>query len=507
MHRVTRRALLGVTALSLIGAPAYVIAGHAETRGATTTVADAPNNTPITPEAIIERAWSWMREGPIPYSQTSYYTNRYGTYRQDCSGYATMAWNISSGPTTRTLYDSYTHAISKSQLRAGDSLLDPSGPDSGHIVLFHKWANEAHTEYWGFEQSGDGGTHHRKIPYPYFNEQGAYSPRRYHKSLAPAKTGEYQPTTQAAKLAVGSLKDGRLEVFAATASGIRTAVQRKDGTFSDWRGLGGPDNAKVMVVNGGDGRMDVFAMNRNQIRRKAKKRDGTWSDWLPFDDRGGTSMTGVLRGRGNIQVFVSSGTGIRTKRELAGGGWSDWHGFGPMANAKLDAIRDREGDVHVFAMNDNRIIRRVEKGDSWGDWHSFDNAGGTSISSVNTETGRIRLFVSGPNGTRMKAQTDDGWDDWRPFGDIHGRLATTIGGQDFIHIFANDPSGTKARAGKPGDWGDWHHFGPNGEQLTATVGSSGRVNVFRGTANGVQRRHKKADGTWSEWSSLGGPAF
>jgi hypothetical protein len=68
--------------------------------------------------------------------------------------------------------------IQKTALRAGDLLMNPAPNLAGHLVFFDRWADAAMSSYVGYEQSGDGGTHHRVIPYPYF---GGYqmSPYRY----------------------------------------------------------------------------------------------------------------------------------------------------------------------------------------------------------------------------------------------------------------------------------------------------------------------------------------
>jgi hypothetical protein len=44
------------------------------------------------------------------------------------------------------------------------------------VVIFDHWTNATMTSYVGYEQSGDFGTHHRAIPYPYF---GNYPMRAY----------------------------------------------------------------------------------------------------------------------------------------------------------------------------------------------------------------------------------------------------------------------------------------------------------------------------------------
>jgi hypothetical protein len=68
--------------------------------------------------------------------------------------------------------------ISTLQLQAGDLLINPGAGPAGHVVIFDRWTGADMSSYLGYEQSGDGGTHHRVIPYPYF---GGYpmSPYRF----------------------------------------------------------------------------------------------------------------------------------------------------------------------------------------------------------------------------------------------------------------------------------------------------------------------------------------
>jgi hypothetical protein len=68
--------------------------------------------------------------------------------------------------------------IPEAALHAGDLLINTAPGPAGHVVIFDRWSDATMTSYLGYEQSGDGGTHHRRIPYPYF---GGYpmSPYRY----------------------------------------------------------------------------------------------------------------------------------------------------------------------------------------------------------------------------------------------------------------------------------------------------------------------------------------
>lgn len=142
---------------------------------------------------VIARAQTWLTAhngGPVPYSQTTYLNG----WRTDCSGYVSMAWNLRTGAspngkpinhnTDSMLRGGYgtpgpvVKPISWSQLKAGDAigfLGAGSIGDAGHVMLFERWADSAHTSYWVYEQAGDGGTHHRTHPVSYNN----YKPYRY----------------------------------------------------------------------------------------------------------------------------------------------------------------------------------------------------------------------------------------------------------------------------------------------------------------------------------------
>jgi hypothetical protein len=125
----------------------------------------------------IRRAQSWV-DARVPYSQSSDFTNRFGTYRQDCSGYVSLAWALPSSYTTDTL-PSVAFPIPESSLRRGDVLLHPTTRRiSGHVVLFDRWADAAHTSYVAYEETPSGGASHHTIPYPYWSGHGTYTPYR-----------------------------------------------------------------------------------------------------------------------------------------------------------------------------------------------------------------------------------------------------------------------------------------------------------------------------------------
>jgi len=125
------------------------------------------------------RAETWLtawNSGPVPYLSSDDPTTWFQGYRRDCSGYASMALGLprpglnSAGLAARGI------PIAKNDLQAGDLLINPAPDIAGHVVIFDHWTDATMTSYVGYEQAGDGGTHHRTIPYPYF---GGYQMKPY----------------------------------------------------------------------------------------------------------------------------------------------------------------------------------------------------------------------------------------------------------------------------------------------------------------------------------------
>lgn len=87
----------------------------------------------ITRPEVLRRGKSWITER-VMYNQKLYHRNRYGSYRQDCSGYVSMCWRLGRSYTTATIMQ-VAHRITRNQLRPGDALWRRSG-GSGHIALF-----------------------------------------------------------------------------------------------------------------------------------------------------------------------------------------------------------------------------------------------------------------------------------------------------------------------------------------------------------------------------------
>ncbi|MEU7422764.1 peptidoglycan-binding protein [Streptomyces sp. NPDC040750] len=156
-----------------------------------------PGTNPIpatTRTEIIKRAKVWVA-AKVPYSMTAYWTDG---YRQDCSGYVSMAWGLPGNEWTGSL-GSFGVKITKEELQPGDILLyhNPDNPESGsHVVIFGGWTDHTHTYYTVYEQTPPR-TRSQTTPYPYWSNTDKYIPYRYKGVAAPAAGAEADGKTLA----------------------------------------------------------------------------------------------------------------------------------------------------------------------------------------------------------------------------------------------------------------------------------------------------------------------
>ncbi|MFF4306386.1 peptidoglycan-binding protein [Streptomyces sp. NPDC001601] len=150
---------------------------------------------PITRTQIINRAKTWVT-AKVPYSMSLYWTDG---YRQDCSGYVSMAWGLTGNEWTGSL-DQFGTKITKEELQPGDILLfhNPDDPEKGsHVVIFGGWTDYTHTSYAVYEQTPPH-ARSQPTPYAYWSNSSKYVPYRYKGLIADPAT----PGAQAARTAV-----------------------------------------------------------------------------------------------------------------------------------------------------------------------------------------------------------------------------------------------------------------------------------------------------------------
>ncbi|MFD3520594.1 peptidoglycan-binding protein [Streptomyces sp. NPDC058653] len=125
---------------------------------------------------IINRAKVWV-EAKVPYSMTKYWSDG---YRQDCSGYVSMAWNLDGNEWTGSL-SRFGTRIEREELQPGDILLfhNPSDPTKGsHVTIFGGWTDYTHAHYLAYEQTKPS-TRAQATPMAYWNNSASYVAYRY----------------------------------------------------------------------------------------------------------------------------------------------------------------------------------------------------------------------------------------------------------------------------------------------------------------------------------------
>ncbi|KUO13685.1 peptidoglycan-binding protein [Streptomyces sp. DSM 15324] len=147
---------------------------------------EATVRTPATTRAeIIRRAKEWVA-AQVPYSTSAYWSDG---YRQDCSGFVSMAWQLPGNEWTGTLAQ-YGTRISKEELQPGDILLfhNPDDPQKGsHVVIFGGWTDYTHTYYLAYEQTRPT-ARGQATPYAYWSHADRYVPYRYKGLVAGSGT-------------------------------------------------------------------------------------------------------------------------------------------------------------------------------------------------------------------------------------------------------------------------------------------------------------------------------
>jgi hypothetical protein len=176
----------------------------------TTALPCGDNGSSLSPtrSTVLKRARTWLAVG-IPYSQYRCYQNQNGVYRTDCSGYVSMAWGVGGRGDSHWTgnFLNISTVIARSSLLPGDALLRHVGnPHLDHVVLFVRWADDAHTQPVVMEQTGSRDT----VEDTWSQSNAAlYTPVRYN-NIADDPTGPLPRIGVVSKAGAALVKEGGL---------------------------------------------------------------------------------------------------------------------------------------------------------------------------------------------------------------------------------------------------------------------------------------------------------
>ncbi|RKT09230.1 ricin-type beta-trefoil lectin protein [Streptomyces sp. 1114.5] len=139
---------------------------------------------PVTRDQVLARARHWA-EQRVGYSWVRWWSDSAtgGGYRQDCSGFVSMAWQLKESYDTTGLF-SVADRITWEQLQPGDAL--DIGGVKGHAILFAGWTDKAKDTFRYYSESNSrtptsAATARRGDPEIGGHPTSSYVPLRYRK--------------------------------------------------------------------------------------------------------------------------------------------------------------------------------------------------------------------------------------------------------------------------------------------------------------------------------------
>jgi hypothetical protein len=251
-------------------------------------------NQPITRSEVRKRGQSWIDEH-VPYSQSVSHTNQYGTYRQDCSGYVSMAWNLDKAENTQTLLPLMDN-INRADLQFGDALWR-----TGHIALFVGWNDEARTRPVVWEEYDFGHFAEQRVwSASYFD---TFTPKRYKNIVNDAP-----PPSSGLGISVGS--DGTQMILSRKDNG--TVLAKKGIDLYNWTPETDPVVKKI-ATNGG---VQMILDNTGTVLAKNTIR---MYEWTVETD---AIVTDIAVGSDGTQMILDNTGTVHAKKGIGLYGWT-----------------------------------------------------------------------------------------------------------------------------------------------------------------------------------------
>lgn len=343
-------------------------------------------NTTITRSQVRTRAETWLSPRPVPYSQKK----TRGGYRTDCSGFVSMAWNLSNkyGGLTTTWLHQVSHRINKADLQLGDVLLAPGK----HVVMFDRWTDSSRTAYYAYEQVGKpySKTMHRIVSVPYDTSPSSYTPWRYNK-IVNDPTPPAPPAPPARKpyelVSPDDLNgDGRTDL-AAVQQGVTGGTLwlypgRGAATFGNRASLGTNWDTMREVTGLGD-----------------------------FNGDGTSDMVAVDKASGRLLLYPATGGTYGTRKVIGSSGWNQMSSLVGLRHASPDnpypvllAVDTAAGVLYHYPITANGFGTRIRLGSGWTGMRELtsldlNNDGLDDLLTVEKATGKLWMYPAKGDGT------------------------------------------------------------------------------------------------------------
>jgi len=431
----------------------------------------------LTRTQILQRAVDWVN-AEVPYNDSTAQgwsdSTVGGPYREDCSGFVSMAWGLTSSLTSQTL-PSVATVIPTSQLQPGDAL----DYTAEHALIFDQWVDQsAGTFDYYYESSGTGHTIEAEGN---FNDStldswptSDYEALRYNNlATAPAYLAASAPSSTVAS-------NGAIAFYAIRSDGNVWGQSQSaaGGAFGGWQQLtsGGGFVGKPAVVQASSGAISVYARGANgSVWQGAQAQAGGAFTWTSL---GGTTVnsdpSAVVLPNGAQAVYITGTDGNvwgQGQSEAGGafGGWQQLTTVGTQSGPPA-AVVAQNGTVQLFSRATNGSV-------TWGAQSTPSGGFGWTTLGGSTVTGNPTALLQDNGTIAVYATASDG--------NVWGQSQSAVGGA----------------------FGGWQQLTTGGGDVgapAAILSSSGTPTLYVETAaGGVMGGTQGTDGTFS-WGSLGG---
>lgn len=418
----------------------------------------------ITRDAAVSRGKVWVDRN-VGYDMSQCYNDdTLGSYRTDCSGFVSMAWDLPQSYTTFQFDPSdpkfvgLTHSISWSDLQPGDALVLNNG-SIAHMGLFAGWI-DSNTYLVYNDTTEKTGTLAERVPVNdgYWSE---FHPIRYnHIQQGPAGWAMYA--------------NGRLRIAQTGSSGkIYTKGRAYPGSTSwaSWTsiGKGGDSLSGVPAFVHHNNQYDLFAVGPDGKIWHRYRTDGSWKSWYTLKSTSGTDIkakqgTGVAAvfGKKYMRLFYLNPSN-HIVQTWYHDGWRSKDLGGDFRGTPSALITGDRTEVYATDAN-GYIYHRSHRGsDPWTGWiavktvsggHAQAKAG-TGVAGIHGN-GRDRIFYISPSEAVYQTYYDEGWHSQNLGGDYRHVPAVVITGNQ-IDLFAAGAAGNVYHRERKigGSWSSW----------------------------------------------------
>ena len=420
----------------------------------------------ITQSQILARADDWMNQ-EVLYSTAqgtdgdgpdwNYWSDSAtgGPYRQDCSGFVSMAWGLSSSLATPTLPDVST--VTDSNI-SGDLSLEPGDAldyTADHVVLFDHWVDSSGDFAYDAEHTqGQVTNQTQSSVYDTSLEGysiGDFEALRYNNVTASAATS---PMTDVAHSTVVA-PNGDLYKFARGADGtLRMWVSNfTSGWTESDESLGGSIASAPSVLIAPNGSMYVYATGSDGTLRQWVS--NFTSGWTVSDQSLGGSIKGspseVVAPNKSLYVYATGTDG--TLRQWVSDFTNGWTVSaqslgGSLASSPTELVAPN-GSLYLYATGTDGTLRQWVSDFTSGWTASAQSLGGSlgsSPSELVAPNGSLYLYATGTDGTLRQwvSNFTSGWtvSDQSLGGSLTGAESELVAPNKSLYLYGTGTDGT-----------------------------------------------------------------